>query len=942
MRIVCEKCQATYHIPDEKIVRKTVRMTCRKCGEVITMRVDEETSGNATLGKWRASALNTPKKTQGETPSWYYSYNGESFGPYTQDELIAKIQSPSVNPVAKDCYVWTKSLGNWKPLVEVEPFASAVQPSVVPVPAAPVKKPASSVASLAVKRSSPDISSLKMKLLGGKAEHLETRALEEDRLDSRAETLTNSTPLNDAAPTHQAMPALDALVSNEASDADTVSKKVALFEDGDGRIKGGAPLLSFQSLDVIPDVCREDGSGKQERVAKPFPSLSTIKPISKTAEPASKAIPAFKPATSAVPGIVSLFGSKPAASGAGLKTSGLKPFSLGGVGAKGGGIKPVSSTGNASVKSEALSGTKDTSPLPLLESPRLNSASVSATAVKTPSSSLNKSVSSDANEFMLDHKEDLGDVLNSSEKNAAVSSSDRQDSMSDWIPSQMDLRLDSKMDGISLDSFSSPKEGKAPSTASQNALKENSQSISDVFKKEFGPEDGLECIDLDDDEDISVSSKDNASDSKDNASAQSVNGGEDALAAIDLDDVDSSSVTCIEAVEQFTTDEAHEDEGHDEEVNVVSATPLAQLLTGKAVQTKSESAQAEVQNEDEIEIGAIDLDSDNSSILPAAFISQAEDALAPKDGLSEGDESPVQAVARRSSRLDAIMKRQAELAAASEEIDKIDYSSKDNSDGPSEASMMIELSVLRDVEKKDSKSRNLKKIATIATVAVVFVGLALLVTMLANKKAPDKNEDNIASFGSAEGRAIDSDQLLNEVADVGEIEIVGGTARDKKRHHSSSGSAKKEESVQDETPVVDEPTVAQGVVPTMPQIRADGRRSADLGTAVQDNSALEAVAGSKYQGVAKSAADAPDRMNLGWKTVSRTVVACQKRLAKSGSLQVDKFYVNLKIKADGSVDDFTITATGNVDELVKCLESKKSTWDFGPGDATADRKVFVN
>ena len=95
MRIVCEQCHTNYILPDEKIVKKVLRVTCRKCGNVITAHVNEgdsaEESQNSLLGKWQKSGVNTSNRLPNKSPSWYYSVDGESIGPFTETELKSRL-----------------------------------------------------------------------------------------------------------------------------------------------------------------------------------------------------------------------------------------------------------------------------------------------------------------------------------------------------------------------------------------------------------------------------------------------------------------------------------------------------------------------------------------------------------------------------------------------------------------------------------------------------------------------------------------------------------------------------------------------------------------------------------------------------------------------------------------------------------------------------------
>ncbi len=907
--------------------------------------------------------MSMPKKTQKETPGWYYSYNGESFGPYTQDELIAKIQSPTVSPIAKDCYVWSKSLGSWKPLVDIEPFASAAQPSVPAAPVVPVRsqKPVS-MSSTSAKKVSPDVGSLKARLL-------ESSSLDEKRdeagarLDSRAQTLTNTAALNDEVPTHQAMPAIDDLVTNARRDGVQDQPESADEEGEDStRVRESSPLLSFQSLDAIPDLRKETAGGKQEVLSKPFPSLSTLKPIS---DGGAKPISSFKTSSNAVPGISSLFGGKSGAPSSSANPS-VKPGSL-----LGGGLKQPA-FGGKSVAGASLFGKPISSSVPSIASPlksTLGSSNVTNAqqvqesklgAISKPTGlaglkaelgalkkesgsalpkadvaiSSSKAESSLDDDMLLDSKEDLAEALKLPDAEALLpgDGAERADSISNWLPSETDFRLDSKVDGIALSDL--PTGQGITSTASQQAVSGLNKSISSVLAKD----DVLADIDLDEDADSSMG-----------------------LPHIDLD-LDQSILPVAAQKVSLSTSVAAEGALELGNIDLDDGDSMEQLPAIDKVDAANDQASAEAVVGDEsvqeidLDMGAIDLDDEASCLLPQGLVNDlvesnadAPEGLADSDSLCAESSQAESAVARRSTRFDELMKRQEELAKASEEIDKIDYQENANPDGPSEASMLIELSMLRDVEKADTKKRNMTKFAIIGVVALVFAVIVICVTIWAQQKPEDSDMSKLnAGFGTVQGRSVGSDTLVNDSDEIGEVEIIGGSGAEKVRHRGGSDSSARKAANQanaantvDDAANSEESAVA--AAPTVPVIRADGRKSADLGRAVEDNSALEAVAGSKYQGMNKaSAADAPDRMVAGWKKVQPTIVACQKRLKKTGSLQVDKFYVTLKIKADGAVDSFTVTPTESTGELVKCLESKKDMWNFGPGEATVDQKVFIN
>ena len=106
MKFYCDHCGTKYEIADEKVRGKVVKVRCKSCEEIIVVRGK---SGEDSAGR-------------GE--EWYYSVDGDTFGPMSAPELR---QTYASGDVGADSYVWKASFGDWKPVAEVEPFASIVR-----------------------------------------------------------------------------------------------------------------------------------------------------------------------------------------------------------------------------------------------------------------------------------------------------------------------------------------------------------------------------------------------------------------------------------------------------------------------------------------------------------------------------------------------------------------------------------------------------------------------------------------------------------------------------------------------------------------------------------------------------------------------------------------------------------------------------------------------
>ncbi|PIW02532.1 MAG: hypothetical protein COW42_01135, partial [Deltaproteobacteria bacterium CG17_big_fil_post_rev_8_21_14_2_50_63_7] len=123
MKIVCDACGAKYLVADDKIHRRVVRLTCQKCDHVITARREAEDQGGVEAADLRARLGLGGSKPQAKRPNaiadWYYSRDGQSFGPFPKEDLVAQFTS---RELGAECYVWHRALGAWSPAHSTAPF----------------------------------------------------------------------------------------------------------------------------------------------------------------------------------------------------------------------------------------------------------------------------------------------------------------------------------------------------------------------------------------------------------------------------------------------------------------------------------------------------------------------------------------------------------------------------------------------------------------------------------------------------------------------------------------------------------------------------------------------------------------------------------------------------------------------------------------------------
>jgi predicted Zn finger-like uncharacterized protein len=151
MKFVCDRCQTKYSIADERVRGKILKVKCKSCANVITVREPRRASGpvaplNATGHDSERTVLApnpvammaeavvappaaAPRRPSGPVPTlapddglaWYMALSGERSGPFTRRQLVDKVMALPKNA---DLHVWNEQLGAWKPPAEVPAIAS--------------------------------------------------------------------------------------------------------------------------------------------------------------------------------------------------------------------------------------------------------------------------------------------------------------------------------------------------------------------------------------------------------------------------------------------------------------------------------------------------------------------------------------------------------------------------------------------------------------------------------------------------------------------------------------------------------------------------------------------------------------------------------------------------------------------------------------------------
>ncbi len=157
MKFVCDRCQTKYAIADERVRGKILKVKCKTCANVMTVREGRRASTGPipTVPAHEAESERTvlaphpslfaepsrpvapppppvahpPARKTGSIPSvppddgvaWYMALSGERSGPFSRKQLVDKV---AALPKNADLHVWNEQLGAWKPPTDVPALAA--------------------------------------------------------------------------------------------------------------------------------------------------------------------------------------------------------------------------------------------------------------------------------------------------------------------------------------------------------------------------------------------------------------------------------------------------------------------------------------------------------------------------------------------------------------------------------------------------------------------------------------------------------------------------------------------------------------------------------------------------------------------------------------------------------------------------------------------------
>jgi predicted Zn finger-like uncharacterized protein len=167
VKFLCDRCKTRYSIGDDRVRGKILKIRCKNCANVITVRegmTDVEadaparrgrpttgapaasSAGSAALGAAFAKQMTKPPPALEE--EWYVSIDGEQAGPFSLSEAQRWVGS---KPFEAELHCWSEGFDDWLPVDKVSHFRGLrrrpAPPSVPPpLPRVAPKRPQPAVA----------------------------------------------------------------------------------------------------------------------------------------------------------------------------------------------------------------------------------------------------------------------------------------------------------------------------------------------------------------------------------------------------------------------------------------------------------------------------------------------------------------------------------------------------------------------------------------------------------------------------------------------------------------------------------------------------------------------------------------------------------------------------------------------------------------------------
>ena len=158
MKFLCDSCGTKYSIADDRVRGRVLKIRCKKCDFVITVREDVAAAGAGTdpaalpeppadehtlLGEMGPMAtVPTFAPAPPSADDWFLSFDGEQEGPFALPRALQRLRA---NKDQKEVHAWRPGFRVWLPADEVPELTTKHEAARPMLPALPVRRPTGSM-----------------------------------------------------------------------------------------------------------------------------------------------------------------------------------------------------------------------------------------------------------------------------------------------------------------------------------------------------------------------------------------------------------------------------------------------------------------------------------------------------------------------------------------------------------------------------------------------------------------------------------------------------------------------------------------------------------------------------------------------------------------------------------------------------------------------------
>ncbi len=152
MKFHCDRCKTRYSISAERVRGKILKIRCKNCSAVITVREDMpaaevEGSGSHAVPRPPVPAFIPDAPSAPVTMEWYLAQDGVQSGPMTQPAAEQWIKDRAGAP---ELFCWAEGWADWKPVESIPAFQAVRKPPQRAAPVLPPRAPTSPSAAAAM------------------------------------------------------------------------------------------------------------------------------------------------------------------------------------------------------------------------------------------------------------------------------------------------------------------------------------------------------------------------------------------------------------------------------------------------------------------------------------------------------------------------------------------------------------------------------------------------------------------------------------------------------------------------------------------------------------------------------------------------------------------------------------------------------------------------